>query len=230
MSHDLGILDITWNSSHLVDHIPIMESNGWVMWNMGICGNSFWHLPALSARGMCSTLWLNLTEDTGWHMPIAQDWWALNISWHDMRHSWSISSCSLWHHIEDSMKIPKHASFILFQCVFHLNFLSNVVQSLGGQNAQRNIHSHVSHVSRMSSSGMASQRRMEPLRLVSSCARIGKWFVKLPTIVLSGSGPAEKNGSTLEQQKVHPKIPRHFSTPNGKRDIRLYYLPSGYLT
>ena len=27
-----------------------------------------------SARGMCSTLWLNLTEDTGWHMPIAQDW------------------------------------------------------------------------------------------------------------------------------------------------------------
>ena len=31
MSHDLGILDITWKSSHLVDHIP----NGWVMWNMG---------------------------------------------------------------------------------------------------------------------------------------------------------------------------------------------------
>ena len=29
------IKDITWNSSHLVDHIPIMESNGWVMWNMG---------------------------------------------------------------------------------------------------------------------------------------------------------------------------------------------------
>ena len=27
----LGILDITKNSSHLVDHIP----NGWVMWNMG---------------------------------------------------------------------------------------------------------------------------------------------------------------------------------------------------
>ena len=27
----LGILDITKNSSHLVDHIPIMESNGWVM-------------------------------------------------------------------------------------------------------------------------------------------------------------------------------------------------------
>ena len=31
MSHDLGILDITKNSSHLVDHIP----NDWVMWNMG---------------------------------------------------------------------------------------------------------------------------------------------------------------------------------------------------
>ena len=31
MSHDLGILDITWKSSHLVDHIP----NGWVMWKMG---------------------------------------------------------------------------------------------------------------------------------------------------------------------------------------------------
>ena len=29
MSHDLGLLDITKNSSHLVDHIP----NGWVMFN-----------------------------------------------------------------------------------------------------------------------------------------------------------------------------------------------------
>ena len=34
MSHDLGILDSPY-SSHLVDHIPIMESNGWVMWKMG---------------------------------------------------------------------------------------------------------------------------------------------------------------------------------------------------
>ena len=35
-----GILDITQNSSHLVDHIP----NGWVMWNMGtfIMTHSHW--------------------------------------------------------------------------------------------------------------------------------------------------------------------------------------------
>ena len=31
----LGILDITKNSSHLVDQKYLMESNGWVMWKMG---------------------------------------------------------------------------------------------------------------------------------------------------------------------------------------------------
>ena len=35
MSHDLGILDITQNSSHKKDQKYLMECNGWVMWNMG---------------------------------------------------------------------------------------------------------------------------------------------------------------------------------------------------
>ena len=50
MSHDLGILDITQNCSHQKDHIPIMESNGWVMWNMGTF-NDPWNIVIVSEQG-----------------------------------------------------------------------------------------------------------------------------------------------------------------------------------
>ena len=57
MSHDLGILDITKNSSHLVDHIHTDHGifHGWVMWNMGT-----WLMTHVQHEKLMIVLWFQL--------------------------------------------------------------------------------------------------------------------------------------------------------------------------
>ena len=58
MSHELGILDITKNSSHLVDQKYLMESNGWVMFN-GDMTNDPWIM-----QDVWVTTGFNVTADS----------------------------------------------------------------------------------------------------------------------------------------------------------------------
>ena len=58
-------------SSHLVDHIPIMESNGWVMWNMGTF-NDPWHLLDLVTHSCCEK-WLRIFVGFSRSIPVILD-------------------------------------------------------------------------------------------------------------------------------------------------------------
>ena len=72
MSHDLGILDITWNSSHEKDHIP----NGWVMWKMGT-----WLMTHDKTKGNHPKVMDVIWSNTNLMLVTLGVLWSLSINW-----------------------------------------------------------------------------------------------------------------------------------------------------